>query len=128
MDEDCEGPVDSAPQDGNDSQQYVPVSRLEESFESRSDLALQSVDHFNFDSSVQVRGGNYGRGCKWSPDGLCLLTCSQDHKLRLFEIPPATGKADKSPSPENKSTSERLAPKTTLWNLLPPFENGNLSS
>merc|ERR1711951_147521 len=94
MDEDCEGPEDSAPQDGNDSQQYVSVSRLEEFFESRSDLALQSVDHFSFDSSVQVRGGNYGRGCKWSPDGLCLLTCSQDHKLRLFEIPPATGKAE----------------------------------
>ena len=27
------------------------------------------------------------RGAKWSPDGLCLLTASEDHCLRLFELP-----------------------------------------
>ena len=27
------------------------------------------------------------RGVKWSPDGLCLLTASDDHHLRLFELP-----------------------------------------
>ena len=27
------------------------------------------------------------RGCKWSPDGLCLLTASEDAMLRLFELP-----------------------------------------
>ena len=55
--------------------------------ESSSDLELNRVNRFSFDESEAVRGGNYGRGCKWSPDGLCLLTCSQDHKLRLFELP-----------------------------------------
>ena len=29
------------------------------------------------------------KGCKWSPDGLCLLTASEeDRQLRLFELPP----------------------------------------
>lgn len=30
---------------------------------------------------------NYLRGCKWSPDGTCLLTNSNDNKLRLFDLP-----------------------------------------
>jgi len=27
------------------------------------------------------------KGCKWSPDGTCLLTCANDNVLRLFDIP-----------------------------------------
>nr|CAG4638475.1 EOG090X06W9 [Cyclestheria hislopi] len=27
------------------------------------------------------------KGCKWSPDGTCLLTCAEDCKLRLFDLP-----------------------------------------
>ena len=27
------------------------------------------------------------RSVKWSPDGLCLLTASEDKNLRLFELP-----------------------------------------
>ena len=27
------------------------------------------------------------RGARWSPDGLCLLTASEDRHLRLFELP-----------------------------------------
>lgn len=30
---------------------------------------------------------NYFKGCKWSPDGSCLLTCSQDKFIRLFNLP-----------------------------------------
>ncbi|CAM1303054.1 WRAP53 (predicted) [Pycnogonum litorale] len=30
---------------------------------------------------------NYTKGCKWSPDGLCLLTNSEDSCLRLFNLP-----------------------------------------
>ena len=33
---------------------------------------------------------NYGKyftkGCKWSPDGLCILVCSDDHKLKIFDF------------------------------------------
>lgn len=27
------------------------------------------------------------KGCKWSPDGTCLLTCSDDDTLRFFDLP-----------------------------------------
>lgn len=30
---------------------------------------------------------NFLKGVKWSPDGTCLLTNSEDHKIRLFEMP-----------------------------------------
>lgn len=30
---------------------------------------------------------NYFKGCKWSPDGSCLMTCSNDKVLRLFNLP-----------------------------------------
>ena len=30
---------------------------------------------------------NFGKGLKWSPDGTCLLGCSEDNMLRLFETP-----------------------------------------
>eukprot|EP00741_Cyanophora_paradoxa_P016568 tig00020927_g15998.t1 len=32
---------------------------------------------------------NFFKGAKWSPDGTCLLTCSEDTVLRLFELPQA---------------------------------------
>lgn len=31
---------------------------------------------------------NYLKGCKWAPDGSCLLTNSADNVLRLFNLPP----------------------------------------
>lgn len=30
---------------------------------------------------------NYFKGCKWSPDGACLMTCSNDKTIRLFNLP-----------------------------------------
>lgn len=35
-------------------------------------------------------GNNFLRGCQWAPDGSCLLTCSDDNRLRIFNMPPAT--------------------------------------
>merc|ERR1712029_39215 len=101
MDEDNEPASDPGPLDEVESHQKMPCSSLTDSFESQSKLVLKTADSFCFDTSFPVRAGNYGRGCKWSPDGLCLLTCSQDHKLRLFEIPP-TDKVEKSCSPDEK--------------------------
>ncbi|CAH0393710.1 unnamed protein product [Bemisia tabaci] len=43
---------------------------------------LVSTNEFS-DSS----GKNLLRGCKWSPDGTCILTNSQDNTLRLFNLP-----------------------------------------
>eukprot|EP01112_Ceratiomyxa_fruticulosa_P012170 TRINITY_DN3359_c0_g2_i1.p1 TRINITY_DN3359_c0_g2~~TRINITY_DN3359_c0_g2_i1.p1 ORF type:complete len:528 (-),score=118.66 TRINITY_DN3359_c0_g2_i1:48-1589(-) len=33
-----------------------------------------------------IRGTNFLKGSKFSPDGTCLLSCSEDNSLRLFEI------------------------------------------
>lgn len=30
---------------------------------------------------------NFLKGCKWAPDGSCLLTCSEDTALRIFNTP-----------------------------------------
>ena len=30
---------------------------------------------------------NYFKGCKWSPDGSCLMTCNNDKTIRLFNLP-----------------------------------------
>ena len=34
-----------------------------------------------------MTANNFLKGCKWSPDGLCLLTASDDNCLRLFNLP-----------------------------------------
>ena len=33
------------------------------------------------------------KGCKWAPDGLCVLTASEDNVLRLFNLPDAAAAA-----------------------------------
>ena len=30
---------------------------------------------------------NYFRGCKWSPDGTCIIACTNDNHLRLYNLP-----------------------------------------
>jgi WD40 repeat protein len=35
----------------------------------------------------QVSFDTYTRGCKWSPDGLCILTLSDDNRLKIFDTP-----------------------------------------
>ena len=34
-----------------------------------------------------IRKQTFLKGCKWSPDGTCLLTCAADDVLRLFDLP-----------------------------------------
>ncbi|KAM9514240.1 telomerase Cajal body protein 1 [Guaruba guarouba] len=36
----------------------------------------------------RLRPHNFLRGCKWAPDGSCVLSCSADNTLRLFDLPP----------------------------------------
>ena len=36
------------------------------------------------------------KGCKWSPDGTCLLTCADDGLLRLFDLPADLYKSHKT--------------------------------
>ncbi|XP_057252669.1 telomerase Cajal body protein 1-like, partial [Pezoporus wallicus] len=36
----------------------------------------------------RLRPHNFLRGCTWAPDGSCVLSCSADNTLRLFDLPP----------------------------------------
>src|SRR5688572_25394591 len=31
--------------------------------------------------------GNCLKGCKWAPDGSCICTNSDDHRIRIFNLP-----------------------------------------
>lgn len=58
--------------------------------ECRSDFSSPlpvSVHPSQCSSQDQRIGGNFLKGCKWSPDGLCLLSNSEDNCLRMFELP-----------------------------------------
>eukprot|EP00043_Microstomoeca_roanoka_P005942 m.59045 g.59045 ORF g.59045 m.59045 type:complete len:518 (-) comp13201_c1_seq1:229-1782(-) len=33
------------------------------------------------------KNNNFLKGCKWSPDGLCIAACSDDNRIRLFNLP-----------------------------------------
>ena len=40
-----------------------------------------------FSAGKRPAGGNVVRGVRWSPDGSCLLTASEDCALRVFHLP-----------------------------------------
>lgn len=83
----------------------VPVDRLNELLnqasasgeQSRADPTISSAVNYDWkskpklinhcSSELATNANNYLKGCKWSPDGSCLLTNSRDHCLRLFNLP-----------------------------------------
>ncbi len=52
-----------------------------------------SPDEFKPENYKQT----YLKGCKWSPDGTCLLTCAADDVLRLFDLPAELYASHKKP-------------------------------
>ncbi|CAL4094362.1 unnamed protein product, partial [Meganyctiphanes norvegica] len=69
----------------NETLLYHPVSK-------RYDFQ-HPVLAMNYNSQYNTPVNNFTKGCKWAPDGTCLLVASEDKKLRLFNLPPpvATG-------------------------------------
>ncbi|KAG7170653.1 telomerase Cajal body protein 1-like [Homarus americanus] len=41
----------------------------------------------NYEEEFSIPEDNFTKGCKWSPDGSCLLVGSDDKKLRLLNLP-----------------------------------------
>lgn len=39
-------------------------------------------------SEFSTRSENFLKGCKWAPDGSCILTNSADNVLRIYNLPP----------------------------------------
>lgn len=73
------------------------LERDTESEDNYSGEVRYSLAHYNFSEvPQQVTGAwqdfdtsssNFLKGCKWSPDGSCLLTNSDDNILRIFNLP-----------------------------------------
>ena len=60
-----------------------------------------SKTEFNFNQKPRLLsctdfGNVFSKGCKWSPDGLCVLLCTEDQNLRIFDLPPNLSKDPKN--------------------------------
>ena len=56
---------------------------------------------------------NYLKGCKWSPDGLALLTCSRDKSVRIFNAPDVTSAVEQHPTAQHSTAN---VPYDVEWN------------
>ncbi|UJR10513.1 hypothetical protein I4U23_014716 [Adineta vaga] len=80
-----------------DLPQSVTIEDKQDTAKQTSSTSLLTLNQeFRLPTATLRRSSNFLKGCKWSPDGLCLLTNSDDHKLRVFEIP-----CDRLPSNED---------------------------
>lgn len=68
-----------------------PVYYPEYQFESPWTLICGAQKEFE-----TTKSQGFLKGCKWSPDGTCLLTCSDDGLLRLFDLPADMYKSHKT--------------------------------
>lgn len=59
-----------------------PVYYPEYQFDSPWTLVCSAQKEFE---NTKTQG--FLKGCKWSPDGTCLLACADDGLLRLFDLP-----------------------------------------
>ncbi|XP_035223781.1 telomerase Cajal body protein 1-like, partial [Stegodyphus dumicola] len=83
-----------SPHSNNDTKEHVHSSDMEQSVNSISSDEIYDFEHI----PLQITGAwkefqgknqnNFTRGCKWAPDGSCILTCSDDNILRIFNLPP----------------------------------------
>ncbi|CAI0407235.1 unnamed protein product [Linum tenue] len=53
----------------------------------RFDVPPQRSYHFSAQFRDSPYSNNFLKGVKWSPDGSCFLSSSEDNKLRLFSLP-----------------------------------------
>ena len=54
-------------------------------FELLSKAEVEFTTTQNVSGQANANSYNFLKGCKWSPDGTCLLTNSDDSTLRLFD-------------------------------------------
>jgi WD40 repeat protein len=63
----------------------------------------------------QVSFESYTRGCKWSPDGLCILSLTDDNRLKIFDTPSyQTSKQTTYQTLCQTSESDELHPAVTM--------------
>lgn len=54
------------------------------------------------------RVNNYLKGCKWAPDGTCLISWSNDQQVRLFNLPTDLWQPPIDESKINQSSDDLL--------------------
>ncbi|XP_071964973.1 telomerase Cajal body protein 1-like [Antedon mediterranea] len=54
----------------------------------KPDWTKEPYTLINTKSEFLTKKENFLKGCKWAPDGSCILTNSDDNTLRLFNLPP----------------------------------------
>ena len=78
--------------------------------------------------SSDINGdSNFPQGCQFSPDGLCVLTCTRaDHVVRLYNTPPLTPQP--TPGEEGKEEGETNIihfPAVPSWSSILKFQAGD---
>ncbi|WCJ26935.1 Telomerase Cajal body protein 1 [Euphorbia peplus] len=79
-----------------DTSMEVPVEE-EEAYSYpaiRFDLAPQRSHNFSKQFRTNPNFNNFLKGVKWSPDGSCFLTSSEDNSMRVFSLPDNCGAID----------------------------------
>ncbi|KAK9861596.1 hypothetical protein WJX84_007684 [Apatococcus fuscideae] len=67
------------------------ASLLELQFHTSPEVIYCAQDAYSAGASGSPEGfpnSNFLKGAKWSPDGACCLTASEDHWLRVYDLPP----------------------------------------
>lgn len=77
------------------SETCVEKDDSRETVEDQGESSINSLK-YNFDNPLMALNymgefktpeDNFTKGCKWSPDGSCLLVTANDSKIRLFNLP-----------------------------------------
>ncbi|KAJ9591397.1 hypothetical protein L9F63_002003 [Diploptera punctata] len=95
--------VDTTETDTNKNLESNPDLGKSENFEEKetlqenTDMRISYTSlQYNFENACQITGAwkefrnkdnMFMKGCKWSPDGTCILTNSEDNVLRVFDLP-----------------------------------------
>ena len=84
--ENCES---SKPVENADKTEDIENTKTQESSEVLNEFKPLNVDLSQAPKLVSTTdfGSVFTKGCKFSPDGLCVLVCLEDQKLRLYDLP-----------------------------------------
>lgn len=79
-----------ASEPGEEPEEHSPKEEEPEGARPRVDLDFAQAPQMLTGSWAEFAAfpENYLKGCKWAPDGSCLLTNSADNVLRVYNLPP----------------------------------------
>eukprot|EP00055_Hartaetosiga_balthica_P016762 m.107416 g.107416 ORF g.107416 m.107416 type:complete len:439 (+) comp9174_c1_seq2:3469-4785(+) len=104
-----------------DSMESQPTTIIAEATPSPNGGLMLIGRSRNFQDYEMAGKNNFLKGCKWSPDGLCIATCSDDGRIRLFNTPQlcfSVLDSNNCTAEDNAMSSEILEakqPKTMAW-------------